>query len=140
MARITTFKKEMIMKGIKKIILIGTAGDDPEIINNPDGSSFAKYSLAVNIGTKSKPRTDWILVNCNDYHYETATKYITKGARVYIEGFPTAKAYITRTGEAAVQEQVYPEIMRVIYSPKHTAEPESAVNVEGEYNNVEPAY
>lgn len=128
------------MKGVKKIILVGTAGGDPEIINNPDGSNFARYSLAINVGTKGKPRTDWITVNCNDFHYETATKYITKGARVFIEGFPTSKAYITRTGEAAVQEQVYPDIMLVISSPKLAAKPESAVDDGEEYNNTEPAY
>lgn len=128
------------MKGVKKIILVGYAGRDLEIINNPDGSSFAKYRLAVNVGTKSKPRTDWITVNCNDYHYETATKYITKGARVYIEGFPTSKAYINKTGEASVQEQVYPDIMLVLSSPKLAAKPESAVDDGEEYNNAEPAY
>lgn len=129
------------MKGVKRITLLGIVGNEPEIVNNPDGSSFAKYSLAVDVGTKNKPRTDWVLVNCNDYHYEYATKYITKGARVYIEGFPSAKPYITRTGEPAVQEQVYPEIMRIVWSPKTASEPEpSADSAEAGYNNAEPAY
>ncbi|RTL11793.1 MAG: hypothetical protein EKK54_06250 [Neisseriaceae bacterium] len=126
------------MKGIKKITLVGIVGDDPEVVNNPDGSSFAKFSLAIDVGTKSKPRTDWVLVNCNKFHFEIATKYITKGARLYIEGFPSAKAYITRAGEVGVQEQVYPEIIRII-SSKNNVEP---TEVGGdEYNNgEEPAY
>lgn len=85
---------------MKKIILTGNVGKDPETRYNPtSGEGFTTFSLAVAAGTKANPRTDWVDIICNARTAELAQQYVRKGTRLLIEGTPSAYAYINKEGK-----------------------------------------
>lgn len=79
---------------MKKMTITGNVGRDAEVrVNTQTGNEFASFSVAVNVGTKDKPRTDWIEVVCNNKLAVVAKHHVKKGGKVLVEGFPTAYAY-----------------------------------------------
>ena len=79
---------------MKKITITGNVGRDPEVRANQNGEYFATFSVAVNVGTKDKPRTDWVDIVCNGKKVDFAKQYIKKGGKVLVEGFPSAYGYL----------------------------------------------
>ena len=82
-----------------KIQLIGNAGDVAErrYLKDNSGNFFLELQVAVNTGSKDRKRTDWIKVNINNPKLmAVAEQYITKGTKLYIEGFPGTEGYITK--------------------------------------------
>lgn len=79
---------------MKKMTITGNIGRDAEVrVNTQTGNEFASFSVAVSVGTKDKPRTDWIEVVCNNKLAVVAKHYVKKGGKVLVEGFPTAYAF-----------------------------------------------
>lgn len=79
------------MKSINKVILIGTAGKDPETKFTPGGTAVAKFSIACNDRYKDKSgewveKTEWVNIVLWKRLAEIAGEYVKKGSRVYIEG------------------------------------------------------
>ena len=50
---------------MKKIIITGNVGRDPEMKISQNGEEFVTFSLGVSVGTKDKPKTDWVDISCN---------------------------------------------------------------------------
>lgn len=79
------------MSGVNKAIIIGRLGQDPEIRSLASGKSVANLSVATseqwtgNDGEK-KEKTEWHRIVCFDKLADIASKYLTKGRQVYIEG------------------------------------------------------
>lgn len=74
-----------------KIILVGNLGRDPEIRYTPQGDAVCSFSMATNEKKKDKSGemqnvTTWFKVTLWRRQAETASKYLTKGSPVYIEG------------------------------------------------------
>ncbi len=92
---------------MKKIILTGNVGKDPEIRSDQNGNQFATFSLAVSVGTKQNPKTDWIDIVCNGKLVDTAKNYIKKGTKLLIEGFPSVHAYLSKDNTPAATMRVY---------------------------------
>jgi len=80
------------MKGINKVILIGTLGQDPEVRYMPNGSAVANISMATSEKWKDKntgqmqEKTEWHRVVIFGKLAEIAGEYLQKGSSVYIEG------------------------------------------------------
>lgn len=85
---------------MKKMIVTGNVGRDPEMRADQTGNMFATFSIGVSVGTKQNPKTDWIDISCNDKLADLAKNYIKKGSKLLIEGFPTAHAYIDKENKA----------------------------------------
>jgi single-strand DNA-binding protein len=66
---------------MKKLIVIGNVGREPQTRTTKNGKEFAEFSIAVNNADKS---TTWISVVVNKS--SKVTDYITKGKQLYIEG------------------------------------------------------
>lgn len=66
---------------MKKLIVIGNVGREPQTRTTKNGKEFAEFSVAVNNADKS---TTWISVVVNKS--SKVTDYITKGKQLYIEG------------------------------------------------------
>lgn len=92
---------------MKKIIVTGNVGRDPESRYDGNGAMFVTFSLAVNTGTKANPRTDWLDISCNGKTAELVQTYVKKGKKVLIEGVPVASAYINKEGNAVAVLRVY---------------------------------
>lgn len=80
------------MRGVNKVILIGTVGSDPEIRYMPSGEAVANISLATNEVWKDKStgqqqeKTEWHRVVIFGKLAEVAGEYLRKGSPVYFEG------------------------------------------------------
>ncbi|MEJ7623142.1 MAG: single-stranded DNA-binding protein [Pyrinomonadaceae bacterium] len=74
-----------------KIILVGNLGRDPELRYTPQGDAVCSFSMATNERKKDKSGefqdvTTWFKVTLWRRLAENASKYLTKGSPVYIEG------------------------------------------------------
>lgn len=78
-------------KDLNKVLIIGRLGKDPEVKYTPQGSAFARFTVAsgrkwrTNEG-EEREDTEWFNVVAWDKLAETCGQYLQKGSRVYIEG------------------------------------------------------
>ncbi|MGI8639541.1 MAG: single-stranded DNA-binding protein [Pyrinomonadaceae bacterium] len=74
-----------------KITIIGNLGRDPELRYTPQGDAVCDFSVAVNDRKRDKAgewqdNTTWFKVTFWRKQAENASKYLTKGRQVYVEG------------------------------------------------------
>lgn len=85
-----------------KVILIGNLGKDPEVRFTPNGTAVANFSLATTEKFKSnnevKQETSWHNVVMWGKLAELSRDYLTKGAKVYIEGRIKYEKYTPKEG------------------------------------------
>lgn len=92
---------------MKKIIITGNVGKDPELRADQNGNQFATFSVGVSVGTKQNPKTDWVEVSCNGKLADLARNYIKKGSKLLVEGFPSANAYLNRENKPVASLRVF---------------------------------
>lgn len=79
-------------RGVNKVILVGTCGQDPEVKYMPNGNAVTNVSLATSEQWKDKQtgekkeKTEWHRVCLFGKVAEIAGEYLRKGSQVYIEG------------------------------------------------------
>jgi single-strand DNA-binding protein len=83
---------------MNKCMFIGNLGRDPEMAYLPDGTTIAKFSVAVSekYKTKSgekKETTEWI--NCVVFgkSADIVGQYLGKGDKIYVEGKQTTRSW-----------------------------------------------
>jgi single-strand DNA-binding protein len=82
----------MASKGVNKVILVGSLGQDPEIRYLPNGGAVANISVATSESWKDKntnqmqEKTEWHKVAIFGKLAEIAGEYLKKGSQVYLEG------------------------------------------------------
>lgn len=87
------------MPALNKVMLIGHLGRDPEIRYTATGSPVCNFSLATSekwtdkAGEK-KEQTQWHRVSVWGSQGESASKMLTKGACIYVEGKITYSEYM----------------------------------------------
>lgn len=80
------------MRGVNKVILVGTLGQDPDVRYLPNSTAVTNLSLATSEQWTDKQsgqkveRTEWHRVSLFGKVAEIAGEYLRKGAQVYIEG------------------------------------------------------
>lgn len=80
------------MRGINKVILVGTCGQDPDVRYLPNGNAVTNLSLATSEQWTDKQsgqkveKTEWHRVSLFGKVAEIAGEYLSKGSQVYIEG------------------------------------------------------
>ncbi len=79
-------------RGINKVILIGNLGRDPEQRTMPNGNAVTNLAVATSESWKDKQtgeqqeRTEWHRCVLFGKVAEIAGQYLSKGAKVYLEG------------------------------------------------------
>ncbi|WP_236238415.1 single-stranded DNA-binding protein [Pseudomonas faucium] len=79
-------------RGVNKVILVGTCGQDPEVRYLPNGNAVTNLSLATSEQWTDKrsgekvERTEWHRVSLFGKVAEIAGEYLRKGSQCYIEG------------------------------------------------------
>lgn len=79
-------------RGVNKVIIVGTLGNDPEVKYSASGSAIANLSIATSEQWKDKQtgekkeQTEWHRVVIFGKLAEVAGEYLRKGSQVYIEG------------------------------------------------------
>jgi single-strand DNA-binding protein len=86
-----------------KIIVIGNLGRDPELRYTPQGDAVCDFSIATNEKKRDKAGelqdvTTWFKITLWGRKAETASKYLTKGKSVYVEGRLQIEEWTDRDG------------------------------------------
>lgn len=92
-------------RGVNKVILIGTCGQDPETRYLPNGNAVTNLSLATSDSWKDKQtgqlqeRTEWHRVVFFGKVAEIAGEYLRKGSQVYVEGRLQTRKWQDQSGQ-----------------------------------------
>jgi len=111
---------------MKKLIITGNLGKDPEKRADQNGNQFATFSVAVAVGTKDNPKTDWVDVSCGGKLADVVCSYLKKGNKVLVTGFPSVNAYTNKNNEVVGTLRVYADDIEFL-TPKDVGQ----INVEG---------
>lgn len=94
----------MASRGINKVIILGTLGQDPEVKYIPSGGAVCNLSLATSeqwndksTGEK-KEQTEWHRVVIFGKLAEVAGEYLRKGSQVYVEGKLRTRKWTDQSG------------------------------------------
>ncbi len=83
-------------RSVNKIILVGNVGSDPDVRVTSAGVKVARISLATNWrtgGEDPEERTDWHRVNLWGRLAQVTEDYVSKGDRLYVEGYLQYDSY-----------------------------------------------
>lgn len=92
------------MRGVNKVILVGTLGKDPETKTFQNGGSLTQFSIATTEKWKDKntgehkEHTEWHRITASNRLGEIAQQYLHKGSKVYIEGKLKTRQWTDQNG------------------------------------------
>jgi len=93
------------MRGVNKVILVGTLGQDPDVKYAANGNAIANLSVATseewndkNTGQKQQ-KTEWHRVSMFGKLAEIAGQYLKKGSQVYLEGKLQTRKWQDQNGQ-----------------------------------------
>lgn len=111
------------MRGVNKVILVGTLGRDPEVRYLPSGNAVCNLSLATSEVWKdkqtgeAKEQTEWHRVVFMGKLAEVAGEYLKKGSKVYVEGsIHTRKYQDKQTGQDRYSTEIKGATMQMLDS------------------------
>ena len=95
----------MASRGVNKVILVGSLGDDPDMRYLPSGGAVANLSIATSESWRDKAtgeqkeKTEWHRVAIFGKLAEVAGEYLRKGSQVYIEGQMQTRKWQDESGQ-----------------------------------------
>ncbi len=104
-----------------KITIVGNLGRDPELRYTPTGLAVCSFSVATNEKRKDKAGemqdvTTWFKITLWGKQGETASKYLTKGSPIYIEGRLRLEEWTDRDNKTRTTLEVHATDMQFIGS------------------------
>ncbi|RKG30830.1 single-stranded DNA-binding protein [Acinetobacter tianfuensis] len=142
------------MRGVNKVILVGTLGKDPETKTFPNGGSLTQFSIATsdswtdkNTGER-KEQTEWHRIVLHNRLGEIAQQYLRKGSKVYIEGSLRTRQWTDQNGQERYTTEIRGEQMQMLDSNRQQGEQGQGGgfeqprfnNNQGGYNNQQGGY
>ena len=102
-----------------KVIIVGNLGRDPELRYTPQGTAVCNFSIATNEKKRDKTGemqdvTTWFRVTLWCQQAENASKYLTKGSPVYVEGRLRIEEWTDRDGKTRFTLEVQGSEMQFI--------------------------
>lgn len=110
------------MRGINKVILVGTLGANPESKNFPNGGSICNFSIATTEKWQNKQTGDWIeqtewhRIVANNRLGEIAQQYLKKGSKVYIEGSLRTRKWNDQNGQERYSTEIRADSLQMLDS------------------------
>ncbi|PTQ87716.1 single-stranded DNA-binding protein [Agitococcus lubricus] len=110
------------MRGVNKVVLLGTVGRDPEVRSlGASGSTVTTVSVATSEAWKDKntgqltEQTEWHRVVFYGRLAEISGEYLRKGSKVYVEGsLHTRKWQDKTTGQDRYSTEIKASVMQLI--------------------------
>jgi len=108
------------MKGVNKVILVGSLGKDPEVRYSPEGKAMANISVATSEQWNDKQtgekveKTEWHKVVFFGRLAEVVGEYLKKGSQVYIEGKIQTRKWQDRDGNDKYTTEVVAREMQML--------------------------
>lgn len=105
---------------LRKIMVIGHAGQDAQLRFTPTGRAVVNFSVAVNERWKdasgdAQERTEWFRVEGWDKFAENVSELVTKGRLVYVEGIPSVDTWTdAKDNSAKGQIRIRANIVRLL--------------------------
>ena len=112
------------MRGVNRVILIGTLGRDPETKSFPNGGSLTQFSIATSESWtdkatgERKEHTEWHRIVLNNRLGEIAQQYLRKGSKVYIEGSLRTRQWTDQNGVERYATEVRGDSMEMLDSAR----------------------
>jgi single-strand DNA-binding protein len=132
------------MRGVNKVVLLGTVGRDPEVRSlGASGSTVTTVSLATSEAWKDKntgqltEQTEWHRVVFYGRLAEISGEYLRKGSKVYVEGsIHTRKWQDKTTGQDRYSTEIKASVMQLIdgRSGGGNNQPASGGGYDNDYN------
>ncbi len=113
------------------IIVIGNLGRDPELRYTPQGDAVCDFSIATNEKKRDKAGelqdiTTWFRVTLWRKQAENASKYLTKGSPVYIEGRLRVEEWTDKDGKTRYNLEINATDMQFISGGRNEGSSSSA--------------
>ena len=108
------------MRGVNKVILVGTLGKDPETKTFQNGGSVTNFSIATSERWKDKntgemkEQTEWHSIVLNNKLGEIAQQYLRKGSKVYIEGSLRTRKWQDQNGQDRYTTEIRGDQMQML--------------------------
>lgn len=112
------------MRGVNKVILVGTLGRDPETKTFPNGGSLTQFSIATSeswtdkSSGERKELTEWHRIVLNNRLGEVAQQYLKKGSKVYIEGSLRTRQWTDQNGQERYTTEIRGDSMQMLDSAR----------------------
>lgn len=86
---------------MNKVILMGRLTRDPEVSSSTSGTTFARYSIAVDRKFKKEGEPDADFFNCTSFgkQSEFVERYLKKGTKVVVTGRLQNNNYTNKDGQ-----------------------------------------
>lgn len=110
------------MRGVNKVILVGTLGKDPETKTFPNGGSLTQFSIATSESWmdkstgERKEQTEWHRIVLHNRLGEIAQQYLRKGSKVYIEGSLRTRQWTDQNGQERYSTEIRGDQMQMLDS------------------------
>ena len=110
------------MRGVNKVILVGTLGANPESRTFPNGGSVCQFSIATSEKWQSKQtgewieQTEWHRIVANNRLGEIAQQYLKKGSKVYIEGSLRTRKWNDQNGQERYTTEIHADQLQMLDS------------------------
>ena len=118
------------MKGINKVILVGTLGKDPEVRFTAGGDAVATISVATSESWKDKQsgekkeKTEWHRVIFWRRLAEIVGEYLKKGSAVYIEGKLQTRKWQDKSGDDRFTTEIVAHEMQMLGGKTQGSQPQ----------------
>ena len=110
------------MRGINKVILVGTLGANPESRTFQNGGSVCQFSIATSEKWQNKQtgewieQTEWHRIVANNRLGEIAQQYLKKGSKVYIEGSLRTRKWNDQNGQERYSTEIRADQLQMLDS------------------------
>ena len=116
------------MRGVNKVILVGTLGKDPETKTFANGGSLTQFSIATSDSWtdkstgERKEQTEWHSIVLHNSLGEIAKEYLRKGSKVYIEGSLRTRQWTDQNGQERYTTEIRGDQMQMLDSNRSQGE------------------
>ncbi|MBO9492193.1 single-stranded DNA-binding protein [Endozoicomonas sp. G2_1] len=127
-----------MQRGINKVILIGSLGQDPEIRYMPNSGAVANLSLATSDiwrdkqTGQTKEKTEWHRIVIYGALADIAAKHLKKGSKIYIEGKLQTRKWQNQQGQDQYTTEIivqgYQGTMQMLNSASNSQPQAQSVN------------
>lgn len=110
------------MRGVNKVIIVGSLGNDPEVKQFSNGGSITIISVATSEQWNDKQtgekreQTEWHRIQFNNKLAEIAAQYLRKGSQVYVEGSLRTRKYQDQNGQDRYVTEIRADQMQMLGS------------------------
>ena len=96
---------------MNKVILMGRLTRDPEVSSSTTGTTFARYSIAVDRRFKRDGEPDADFFNCTSFgkQAEFVERYLKKGTKVVVSGRLQNNNYTNKEGQKVYDVRIMVE-------------------------------